>query len=484
VSTVEGPGTHVWERSFLAWDCYFAVVWIGTVLFALDAESPGLPVRLTGAGLFGLLVPYYVRAGRPLLKAQAVGERESVRYMAGLTLLFLLPAVLVGETRLATFALVPQCFMLLRIRAALFAVIVVNIAPVVGWALLWRPAAHVLSYNSVFAVVTMAFSAMFGSWVIRIMEQSRERADLVAQLNASREEIARLSTERGALAERARFSREIHDTLAQGFTSLLMLVQAVETEVGRDPEQARRHLELMARTARENLAEARALVAGGGPADLDGGSLPDAVRRSAARYTEQTGAPAEAEVTGAVRGLPAAVEVVALRTCQEALANARRHAGPRAPVTLNLRYAPDALLLSVRDRGRGFDPARPAVGYGLPGLRARAAELGGTAEVRSAPGRGTTVSVHLPLEAVRPADPAGPGGPAGAARAGGPVGTEEVAETAALVAAPVRTAEEVLTAEEVRTAGEIRTAPPAAAAAAAPDTAGATPGNRRTRRAP
>ncbi|MDX6356808.1 MAG: hypothetical protein QOF98_3711 [Streptomyces sp.] len=399
-----GQDTHVWERTFLPWDCYFAVVWTATVLFALAAETPGPPVRFTAAALFGLLVPWYVGAGRPLLIAQAVGERAAVRYIAGLTVLFLPPAVLVGETRLATFALAPQCFMLLRLRGALGAVAVINVAPVVGWALLWRPDPHDVYYNSVFAVVTLAFSAVVGSWVIRVIEQSKDRADLVAELNASREEIARLSTEHGALAERERFSREIHDTLAQGFTSLLMLVQAVESELGHDPEQARRHLELMARTARENLAEARALVAGGAPADLDGGTLPDAVRRLAARYAEQTGASAEAEVTGAVRGLPAAVEVVALRTCQEALANARRHAGPRVPVSLQLRYTPDALLLSIRESGRGFDPDRPAEGYGLPGLRARAGELGGSADITSAPGRGTTVSVRLPLGVARTAD--------------------------------------------------------------------------------
>ncbi|WP_405583716.1 sensor histidine kinase [Streptomyces sp. NBC_01190] len=408
--------THVWERRFLPWDCYFAVVWVATVLFALAAESPGPHIRLIAAGLFGLLVPWYAVAGRRLLTAaDPGGGRRQVGYITGLVVLFLPPAILVGETRLATFALVPQCFMLLRIRDALAAVAVINVTPVLGWALVWRPDAHVVYYNSVFAAVTLAFSAVLGSWIIRIIEQSAERAELLAELRASREQIGRLSAERGALAERERLSREIHDTLAQGFTSLLMLVQAVDSELDRDPDQAHRHLELMARTARENLAEARALVAGGAPAGLDGSSLADAVRRLAARHAEQTGAPAVVEVTGTVRGLPAAVEVVALRTCQEALANVRRHAGSGAAATLRLHYAPDALALSVQDDGRGFSlaapvglggapAASPSSGYGLPGLRARAAELGGTADVAGAPGRGTTVSVTLPLERVAMAE--------------------------------------------------------------------------------
>jgi signal transduction histidine kinase len=230
-----------------------------------------------------------------------------------------------------------------------------------------------------------------GVLLIALIEQSEERAELIAELDTSRHEISRLSAAHGALAERERLSREIHDTLAQGFTSLLMLVQAVDAELEHDIPQARRHLALMGRTARLNLAEARALVAGGAPADLDGASLLDALRRLAARHD------AVVDVTGPVRALPAGPEVGALRSCQEALANARKHAGGPASVVIALAYADDALTVSVRDDGCGFDAAVPAGGYGLTGLRARAAEAGGTATVRSAPGQGTTVTVRLPV---------------------------------------------------------------------------------------
>jgi signal transduction histidine kinase len=385
--------SHVWNRSFLPWDCYFAVVAAGTVLFALAAASRGPAVSVVAAALLTLEVPWYVWVGRPLLITEAESDPRSVRYLVVLVAVFLSAAVLVGETRLATFALVPQCFMLLRIRWALVAVSVVNILPVVGWAALWRPEPKDLFLNSVFAVVTMAFSAVFGSWIIRIIQQSGERASLIAELEASREEVARLSTAHGALAERERMSREIHDTLAQGFTSLLMLVQAVESELDRDMPEARLHLKLMASTARQNLAEARALVAGGAPADLHGGSLPDALRRLAVRQDPA----AVVAVTGTARTLPAALEVVALRACQEALTNALRHAGCDTPVAISLGYDESALTLSVRDEGRGFDAAGPHEGYGLGGLRARAAEVGGAAHVHSAPGEGTTVTVRLPV---------------------------------------------------------------------------------------
>ncbi|MFF8536844.1 sensor histidine kinase [Streptomyces sp. NPDC015532] len=383
--------SNTWELSFRLWDSYFAIVWVATLVFVLGTAHPGWHVRVAAGGLLLLLIPWYLLVGRPVLTADAPDERRALGYIAGAVLLFLPPGVLVGETRLMTFALIPQCFIALRLRRALTAATVINIVPVAGWALLWRPSGQDLFFNTVFAVVTLVFSTALGSWIIRIMEQSQERASLITELDAGRHEIARLSAAHGALAERERFSREIHDTLAQGFTSLLMLVQAVEAELDHDLPQARRHLALMDETARQNLAEARALVTGGTPADLDGATLPDALRRLATRHA------ASLQVTGAVRPLPAGSEVVILRSCQEALANTRKHAGSSSAIAVTLAYAADSLALSVRDDGRGFDPAVPVGGYGLAGLRARAAEVGGTALIRSAPGDGTTVTVCLPV---------------------------------------------------------------------------------------
>ncbi|MFF0012430.1 sensor histidine kinase [Streptomyces sp. NPDC005374] len=384
-------GAYSWDRSFRLWDTYFALIWLATLAFVLGTGHPGWPVRVTAAALLVPLIPLFVWTGRPLLKGDPPPERQALGYLFAMTALFLPSAILVGETRLMTFALVPQCFMTLRMRWATVMVAMINLAPVVGWALLWWPSDQDVFFNGLFAVVTLVFSVALGGWVIRIIEQSQERAALIAELDASRHEVSRLSAAHGALAERERMAREIHDTLAQGFTSLLMLAQAVDAELGHDVPQARRHLALMDETARLNLAEARALVAGGTPADLDGATLPDALFRLAARNS------AKLEVTGPVRPLPAGPEVVALRSCQEALTNCRKHAGSSAAVTIGLHYADGRLTVSVRDDGHGFDPGAAHDGYGLAGLRARATEVGGTVRVRSAPGGGTTVTVELPV---------------------------------------------------------------------------------------
>ncbi|MFI6807418.1 sensor histidine kinase [Streptomyces luteogriseus] len=387
----EAASAYHWERSFRLWDTYFALIWVATVAYVLAAERPVWPLRVVAAALLVPLVPLYVMAGRRLIRGDPPDQRQAIGYLAAALALFLPSAVLAGETRVLTFALIPQCFMTLRLRSALVAVAVMNLVPVAGWALLWWPGARELAFDGLFSVVTLVFSVAVGIWIIRIIEQSQERAELIAELDASRHELGRLSEAHGALAERERLAREIHDTLAQGFTSLVMLIQAVEAELDHDVPKARRHLRLMDETARQNLAEARALVAGGAPADLDGVSLPDALWRLAARHD------AVLEVTGPVRTLPAGPEVVALRACQEALANARKHAGSPVTIGVSLTYAEDSVTVSVRDGGRGFDPVAVRGGYGLAGLRARAAEVGGTAEVCSAPGDGTVVTVRLPV---------------------------------------------------------------------------------------
>ncbi|PNG17465.1 sensor histidine kinase [Streptomyces cahuitamycinicus] len=387
----DAASAYHWERSFRLWDTYFALIWVATSVSVLAADHSDPPVRAVAAALLVPLVPLYVVVGRRLIQGDPPDQRRAIGYLTAALALVLPSAVLVGETRLLAFALIPQCFMTLRLRSALVAVAVVNLVPVAGWALLWWPSGRDVAFNVLFSLVSLVFSVAVGIWIIRIIEQSQERAELIAELDASRHEIGRLSEAHGALAERERLAREIHDTLAQGFTSLVMLIQAVEAELDHDLPEARRHLRLMDETARQNLAEARALVAGGAPADLDGASLPNALGRLAARHD------AALEVTGPVRMLPAGPEVVALRACQEALANARKHAGSSATVGVSLVYADAMLTVSVRDDGPGFDPAAVRGGYGLAGLRARAVEVGGTAEVRSAHGDGTVVTVRLPV---------------------------------------------------------------------------------------
>jgi signal transduction histidine kinase len=254
-------------------------------------------------------------------------------------------------------------------------------------------------------VVTLLFSVLLGFWIGKVIEQSRQRADLIAQLERTRRELAQAHHAQGVTAERERMAREIHDTLAQGFTSIITLAQAAQAGLERSLSRlgpdvlpaARRDLDrltVVEDVARENLAEARALVAAFTPVDLDGATLPDALRRLADRFAERTGTAITVDVAGPASALDRDQEVVLLRAVQEALANVRQHAAA-ASVTVRLVAVGDVARVEVTDDGIGFSASR-AEGFGLSGMRARVGEAGGRLSVDSASGRGTHLVVEVP----------------------------------------------------------------------------------------
>jgi signal transduction histidine kinase len=211
------------------------------------------------------------------------------------------------------------------------------------------------------------------------------------------------------MAERERMSREIHDTLAQGFTSVIMLSQTAVADLRRElPDQAVERLLLIERMARENLAEARALVAAAAPVGLAESTLAEALERLAVRFSQETGVRVRVVADDdTLAGLPRDREVVLLRAAQEALSNIRRHADARN-VDLVLATEPagadgtgprdgtgPAVHLEVVDDGQGMDPAA-VEGYGLRGMRDRVTSEGGRLTVTSGVGVGTRVQVTMP----------------------------------------------------------------------------------------
>jgi signal transduction histidine kinase len=301
--------------------------------------------------------------------------------------------VFASSMSFALFAVCPLAFMTLDLREAIFVVVPANLLPVFDSLIEdgWRTTLYGFIPGT---LLTITFAVLLGTWIHRIVSQSEERAQLIRELEASREEVSRLSREAGVAGERARLAAEIHDTLAQGFTSLVTLVQAAESELDGDRAKARRHLELAARTARENLGEARALVAGLMPSALGTGSLDEAIRRQLERLAEETPIKATYRVEGESTGLPTVTEVVLLRAVQESLTNVRKHSGA-SEVSIRLRVNGSAARLRVADDGAGFDTSRPPDGFGLVGMRSRAAQVGGSLSVHSGES-GTTVELEVP----------------------------------------------------------------------------------------
>jgi signal transduction histidine kinase len=382
------------KSSTASWEVLYGVVFLAVL--ALVAFSGSLDVRTAiGVTSVAAMAPWYLLVGRSHLRAaEGTVTRRAVIYVTGIVVMF---AVAVLEDPNAWFlciALLPQCSEALPDRRALIPALIMTTAGAVSLGYWSHSSAGIATAVVLFVAIT-AFNVGFNGDLGRIITQSRERAELIEQLEATRAELAEVSRQAGVMAERQRLAGEIHDTLAQGFSSIVMLIQAAEAQLELSPATARRQLGLAAQTARENLAEARTLVGGLASAHLLAGTLEDALRRITERASAELGLQASFTTDGASRRLPAATEVVLLRTGQEALANVRKHAAAGS-VAVRLCYASDRVRLEVTDDGAGFDPAVVNGGYGLRGMRARVDEAGGTIAVRSAPAEGTSVEVEVP----------------------------------------------------------------------------------------
>lgn len=264
--------------------------------------------------------------------------------------------------------------------------------------------------GAVAVVVVLALEA--------VVRESQERQRTLDELVRARGELAAAERERAVAGERERLAREIHDTLAQGFSSVELLLRAAGTALDAgDTSRAHGYVEQSREVARHNLEEARRVVRALGPADL---ASPDAASSSPSsnlvaalhRVAARAGGTTEVRVlvSGDPAPLPTQVEAALLRVAQSALGNVERHAGAtRATVTLSFLAGPgddDAVALDVVDDGRGFDVAgagaRPpgeAGGFGLGAMRSRVEALGGTLSVESAPGAGTAVAAWVPRTA-------------------------------------------------------------------------------------
>ncbi|GAB3461704.1 sensor histidine kinase [Actinophytocola sediminis] len=384
---------------FRLWDMYFVLGYLALIGIMLNADEVAPIARTVVIAAMSLMAFWYLAYGRRVILA----EQELVRpwpgrvFAAGVVLLLGVAVVSAQLASIGLFAVCPLIFMSVRLREAIGFIVAANLLPAVN-VTIYDGIEHVLTDVGPGILLSLTLSVLLGTWIYRVVTESEERKKLIDELERSREEIGRLSREAGVVAERSRLAAEIHDTLAQGFTSVLTLVQAAESELDGDQagdrEKVRHHLRLAARTARENLGEARALVAGLMPSVLGTASLDEAIHRQLERLAEETAMHTDYEVEGDIAELPTGLEVVLLRTVQESLTNVRRHADA-ARVTIHLRADATTATLRVTDDGTGFDPELAVDGYGLRGMRARAEQVGGSLEIGSGPA-GTTLTLEVP----------------------------------------------------------------------------------------
>jgi signal transduction histidine kinase len=392
------PGPHEWHRSIGGWHAVFAALAVFTILLMLIDDGLGAGIwsgrRWFAIALLAVLVGWYALTGARAMHRDAdePGQRFGQRIgqggwyiaVAAPLTIALLAVAPVGSLML--FALYPQIWALLPLRHAV--VSTVGVVTATGVVILfWVDLRLDRALEWLVPTAVSLFLALaLGVWITRIIEQSRQRAQLVAELAATRAELAAANHQAGVLAERERLAREIHDTLAQGLASVVLLLEAAEVAVGRDDAVARTHIDRARATARDNLAEARSLVEALSPPRLRDAPLVEALRDLADGAFVLTGTP---------RQLCPEADVALLRAAQEALTNARKHSGATR-VEVSLDYADSAVTLQVADDGCGFDVAATPAGFGLTGMRERLALVGGTLTVRAAPAAGVVVRVELP----------------------------------------------------------------------------------------
>ncbi|MFD4261569.1 sensor histidine kinase [Streptomyces sp. NPDC058534] len=340
-----------------------------------------------------------VYAAGPLLPRVGRSRRAAALWLASVGAAWLVLLTLSADAVWVAFPLYFLQLHLLSRRAGLAAVVATAAAAIAGFA------THQGAFSAAMAIgpalgAAVAVAVVWGYQAL--FRESEDRRRLIEELTATRADLAEAQHTAGVLAERERLAREIHDTLAQGLSSIQLLLRAAERSLPTTPENAARYVDQARQTAVDNLSEARRFVAALAPPALEGSTLAGALERLCATTSTRHRITARFHLTGDAVPLPTAHEVAVLRVAQSALANTIRHAEATV-VEVTLSYLGDHVAVDVVDDGRGFDPGRLPVpdpetgGFGVPAMRARVHALDGTLTLESTPGRGTALAARLPL---------------------------------------------------------------------------------------
>ena len=271
----------------------------------------------------------------------------------------------------------------------------------------WWPRTHPSMSSFLGVPILSGGGVVAGAFYLTDKEGSGEFSDADQELIETFAAHAALALENARLHERSRelhiveernrLARELHDAVTQKLFGLVLAAESGAALIDHDAEQAAAQLKLVRELAREAMEELRSVIVHLRPAALESQGLAVALAKHVDVLRRTHKREIELDVSGEAP-VPAAVETDAFRIAQEALHNALRHAGPTARIAVSLRCDADRIELTVTDDGAGFDAAAPAARsrrLGLTTMAERARAAGGTLEIRSAPGAGTTVRLEV-----------------------------------------------------------------------------------------
>ncbi|WP_396599098.1 sensor histidine kinase [Frigoribacterium sp. R86507] len=378
------------------WDAGLAVTVVVMVVLATASSSGRVTASFVAVGLLALvwfvLARPVVRRDDDLLSLPAVAAVAAIVAVGGLAV------AATPELAVVQAFLMPLIWTLLPgTRSAIVANVCLCVAVSVGFVVSLGWSAEALATAATSEGLSLVFSIALGLWITTIARVGAERGRLLDELREAQAELAARHRDAGTSAERERLAREIHDTIAQSLTGVVMLAQQTRGALAAgDLTTTRERLDVIETAAREALTEARTLVAATASSGPAGTDVAAALRRLGQRFERESGI--DVTVDAAEVELPRDLQVVLVRCTQEALANVRKHsASTAARVTLTATAGTVALV--VADDGRGFDPTVASTGFGLDGLRERLHLSGGRLDISSG-GDGTTVTAQVPRAAV------------------------------------------------------------------------------------
>jgi PAS domain S-box-containing protein len=271
----------------------------------------------------------------------------------------------------------------------------------------WR--SHLLNQGIITILIVPMFIAGEATGVIGIrFDRKREfRAEEIelaqalanqAMLAMQLTRLSEKSRRSAVVAERNRMAREVHDTLAQGFTGVIVQLEAAgEAMTQNQPTKVSCHIERAGELARESLKEARQSVKALRPRALEDNNLGRALHDMLAKMTFGTPIAADLTLDGEPRQIPQEWENNLLRIGQEVLTNALRHS-QATEFHCRLSFCSEEVSLHLRDNGIGFDPDGQHEGFGLQGIRERADTMAGKLAILSEKGKGVSISIVLPFD--------------------------------------------------------------------------------------
>jgi signal transduction histidine kinase len=391
----------VWEKWEWLWKAiFYTTILVSFGVMLLDgnqSDSLWLSGLLTG----GMLLWHYFGMRQAYKGLISWDERTLTRFtiITGDIIFWFILVNISPVYYIGLFGMFIMVFRYLQIRYAVIAAVLLMIATIFeqlnnmsGSLTLTDPVIWLFFFMALVSII-------LGFWISAIIEQSTRRRQLIEKLEATQAELAVTKRHEGILEERQRLAREIHDTLAQGLTSIVMHLEAAEQALSGDPKAVQKHIDRARSTARASLDQARRVVQDLRPDLLEKLTLPDAIERTAARWNEETGIPVTTKATGDPLPLHPNIEVTLLRAAQEALNNIRKYAKATS-VQLTLSYMGDLIILDVQDDGVGLFGAEPSPlsgGYGLQAMRERVEACSGTLTIESDPEEGTTLVITIPL---------------------------------------------------------------------------------------